>query len=386
MQVGYQRPLELNDIWLVNPKRRAEVMSARLGASFQKRAARGDRYPLLWAMHETFKWEFWWGGIFNMAATVFMVVTPYTLRYLIAFATEAYVARSGPVVRPGPPIGRGLGLAFAIAAMQVLQSLTTTHFIYRGMMVGAELRAVLIALIFEKSMRISGRAKAGGRAIEAPPDAAAQAPDADGAPEKTKKGMTKTGPKVSANERPGIAGDGTGWANGKVVNLMATDTYRIDQASGMFHVVWTAPVAMFITLALLLVNITYSALAGFGLLVLGTPLVTWAIKVLFVRRAAINKITDQRVSLTQEILQAVRFVKFFGWESSFLERLGGIRRSEIRSIQFLLAIRNAVNAVSMVGSGLLQVPEGSVGLADAHIVPPDVCLDAGLHHLRLDVA
>src|SRR6202035_6042227 len=59
------------------------------------------------------------------------------------------------------------------------------------------------------------------------------------------------------------------------------------------------------------------------------------------------KITDQRVSLTQEILQAVRFVKYFGWEMAFLERLGDIRKREIHAIQILLAIRNAINAVSM---------------------------------------
>ena len=340
LQVGYQRPLELKDVWLVNPNRSTEVMAAKLKTAFEKRVARGDRYPLRGAMHETFKREFWLGGFCQLMATILQVLTPYTLRYLIAFATEAYVARIGPVTRPAPPIGRGLGLAFGITAMQVLQSFAMSHSMYRGMIVGAQARAVLIAVIFEKSMRISGRAKAGGRAIAAVAAAAA---------EDTKADKKETGPKVPDDQGPGIAGDGTGWGNGKVVNLMATDTYRVDQASGLFHVIWTAPLAMLITLALLLVNLSYSALAGYGLLLLGTPVVTWAVKVLFARRAKINKMTDQRVSLTQEILQAVRFVKFFGWESSFMERLGAIRRKEIRSIQGLLAIRNAVNAVSMVG-------------------------------------
>lgn len=128
---------------------------------------------------------------------------------------------------------------------------------------------------------------------------------------------------------------------------MSTDTYRVDQASGMFHLIWTAPISCIITLILLLINLTYSALAGFGLLVVGLPLLTKAVKRLFARRKAINKITDQRVSLTQEILQAVRFVKYFGWETAFLDRLAAIRNKEIRSIQVLLAIRNAINAVSM---------------------------------------
>jgi hypothetical protein len=52
--------------------------------------------------------------------------------------------------------------------------------------------------------------------------------------------------------------------------------------------------------------------------------------------------------LTQEIIQAVRFVKFFGWESSFLQRLRDIRKKEIYAIQVLLAIRNGINAISMV--------------------------------------
>src|ERR1700712_2222737 len=126
--------------------------------------------------------------------------------------------------------------------------------------------------------------------------------------------------------------------SGRVVNLMSVDTYRIDQASGLFHMIWTAPIACIITLVLLIINLSYSALAGFGLLVIGLPILTEAVKSLFVRRKGINKITDQRVSLTQEILQAVRFVKFFGWESAFLGRLQDIRNREIRAIQILLAI------------------------------------------------
>lgn len=65
------------------------------------------------------------------------------------------------------------------------------------------------------------------------------------------------------------------------------------------------------------------------------------------RRKFINKITDQRVTLTQEIISSVRFVKYFGWEMSFLDRLAKIRKSEIDKIAFLLSIRNGILAVSM---------------------------------------
>ncbi|KAI9845483.1 MAG: hypothetical protein M1837_004821 [Sclerophora amabilis] len=344
MTVGYQRPLELNDIWLVNPDRGADLMTTRLKTSFAKRVARGDRYPLLWAMHETFRVEFWIGGLCRLSADILQVVAPYTLRYLISFATQAYAAERTPGGPPGPNIGRGIGLVLGITAMQVLQSLGTNHFMYRGMMIGGQSRAVLISVIFEKGMNLSGRAKAGGRTTDE-----AQQSDKGEADLKTTEDdlKIKKGPKVTPNKESGVLGDGAGWGNGKVVNLMSTDTYRIDQALGWFHIIWTAPLAMIITLIFLVINLTYSALAGFGILVLGTPILTKAIKSLFRRRSAINKVTDQRVSLTQEILQSVRFVKYFGWESSFLKRVGDIRKKEIHAIQILLAIRNAINAVSM---------------------------------------
>lgn len=318
-------------------------MTSRMEESFKKRVARGDKYPLLWAMHETFKWEFWLGGIFQFFAQLFQVFAPFTLRYLIQFATDAYIAQT--TGSPAPAIGKGIGLVLGITGMQICQSLGVNHFIYRGMMIGGQARAVLISMIFDKAMKISGRAKAGGRALDDDPEGSEVAGE-EKVGNEDKEGK-KSARKDSSDQARGVSGDGTGWGNGRVVNLMSVDTYRLDQASAMFHLIWTAPIACILTLVLLVINLHESALAGFALLIIGIPALTMAIKSLFVRRRAINKITDQRVSLTQEILQAVRFVKYFGWEMAFLDRLSNIRNREIHAIQILLAIRNAINAVSM---------------------------------------
>jgi ATP-binding cassette, subfamily C (CFTR/MRP), member 1 len=79
-------------------------------------------------------------------------------------------------------------------------------------MVGGQSRSALIALIFEKSMVISGRAKAGGRA---------DGSDGSNPPveeEKVKDGKNKE--KISAKDAAAGPGDGIGWGNGRVVNLM----------------------------------------------------------------------------------------------------------------------------------------------------------------------
>ncbi|KAK3327224.1 P-loop containing nucleoside triphosphate hydrolase protein [Cercophora scortea] len=334
MQTGYKRQLETNDIYEINPARAVEPLTDTMRASFKRRVANGEKNPLLWAMHETFFREFWIGGLCQLSSSILQVLSPFTLRYLIQFATDAYIASIRGL--PAPHIGAGLGLVFGVTAMQILQSLGTNHFIYRGMLIGGMVRASLISLIYEKSMVISGRAKAGG----------AELLEGSAAGADVKQDKDKPGKKDAPPNQAGVSGDGIGWGNGRI-NLMSVDTYRIDQASGLFHIIWTAPLSCIITLALLLVNLTYSALAGFALLVIGMPALTVAIKSLFRRRKQINKITDQRVSLTQEILQSVRFVKYFGWESSFLKRLGEIRSQEITAIQVLLSLRNAIMSISL---------------------------------------
>jgi ATP-binding cassette, subfamily C (CFTR/MRP), member 1 len=334
--------LELNDLWKVNPNRSARVLNGRMSDSFKKGVDRGEKRPLLGALFDTVKFEFIVGGLCQLGSAVFQTVSPYILRYLIAFAEEAYYAKHDGT--PSPPIAHGIGIVIGIFCLQLCSSLCNNHFMYRGQIVGGQVRSALMTAIFDKAMRISGRAKAGGKPPEKPP------PDIrPGSPEEIKwyKKMLKRSQKKSGPKRFNAIGEGQGWSNGRIINLMSVDTFRIDQASGMFHMLWTAPIQISITLVLLIINLTYSAVAGFAFLVLTMPILARAIRGLLNRRMGINRITDQRVSLTQEILQSVRFVKFFGWESSFLERIFSIRKREIFSIQKLLATRNAINAISM---------------------------------------
>ncbi|KAH7305252.1 ABC multidrug transporter-like protein [Stachybotrys elegans] len=332
MQLGYQRPLELNDIWDVNPQRSVPVMQAKLLASFDRRRESGDKTPLRNALYDTFRGEFLLGGFCSFIASLLQVLSPFALRYLIQFASDAYVAsRGGP---DAPPVSHGIAWVIGITLMQFLQTTCFNHFLYHGMMVGGQARAVLIALIFDKATKLSGRARAGGVSIEKPP------PGVKPGSVEEKQWMQE---KVS--EMAAVTTVRPGWSNGRIVNLMSMDTSRINQGSIMVHILWTSPISILLALALLLVNITYSALPGVALLLLVVPLLAWAFKAMIARRNKINAITDQRVSLTQEILHGVQFIKYFAWESAFLHRLASIRNREISRMRTVLAIRHVITAV-----------------------------------------
>ncbi|GFF97906.1 multidrug resistance-associated protein 1 [Aspergillus udagawae] len=318
MSTGYHRSLEYNDIWLVHPKRATETLASRLMESLSLRVSQNESNPLHWAIYDTFRRDIWSSGLLRLVSDLFLVFAPFTLRYLISFVQSSYpeLASGGS----SSNVGIGIGLLVGIMVMQVLQSLTNSHYQYRAMLMGAQARSALVSLIFAKALKLSNRAKAGFQ-------------------------------DTNSSEKDGVEGstrvaDG-GWPDGRIISLMSNDTERIFQASKVIHLVWTSPIAIILTMVLLLINLTSSALPGIAVLVLGLAGVTRAVRTLNNRRDNINSVSDERMNLTQEILQGIRFVKYFAWEQAFDKRLREIRAREIHSLQVLLVIRSALGAVSM---------------------------------------
>lgn len=336
-QTGYRRPLEVSDIWLINPNRRTHDLAAKLKVNFQDNHKNGVKRPLARALFQTFKTDIMIGGLAAFVSSMTQVLVPFVLKYIIAYAVQDYEARMLGI--PGPVIGKGVGLVLGITIMQIFGSIGYNHFFYRGMLVGGQVRSALISMIFDKAMTISGRARAGGE-VETLPSGVKM-----GSEEEKEFFRQQLAEKSGINA---VGKNPEAWANGRIVNLMSVDTSRIDQASGWFHMVWTAPLSLVVTIILLLVNLSYSALAGLALFFTATPLVAYIVRSMLKRREKINRDTDERITMTQEVLQAIRFVKYYAWEADFLTRLVAIRRREIRGIRYLLAHRNTGVAMGSV--------------------------------------
>ncbi|TGJ86280.1 hypothetical protein E0Z10_g2488 [Xylaria hypoxylon] len=346
MVTGYKRQLDERDIWTVNPNRAVDPLTRKVNEAFQRRIKAGGKRPLLGALLDTFRFEFLVSGIYAFIYSTLQILAPFVLRYLIQFATDAYTAKSRH--QATPPISHGIGLVIGVTLLQITQSIAASHFTYTGMMLGGQSRGVLTSMIYEKAMMISSRAKAGGISHDKTPE-----PDSTDKSNKNKNADTNGNSNTMKSKKgkdqnaKGDLKNDVGWTNGRITTLMSIDTNRIDLACSFLHLAWASPLACIITLVLLLINLTYSALTGFALLVIGVPVFTMAIRKLFHRRKAINKMTDKRMSLTQEIIESVRFVKYFGWEPAFLDRLEQIRLKEIHAIQALLATRNGINSISL---------------------------------------
>ena len=128
LQTGYRRPLQSNDIPLIHPNRRARGLAATVQDAFKVNCQRGDKFALFWALYGVFSREFWIGGVCRGLADVLLVTTPYTLRYLIQFAIDSYVANLAD--KDGPPIWHGIAYLAGIVAMLAIQTFAHNHYMY----------------------------------------------------------------------------------------------------------------------------------------------------------------------------------------------------------------------------------------------------------------
>ncbi|KAI0008057.1 P-loop containing nucleoside triphosphate hydrolase protein [Xylariaceae sp. FL0662B] len=316
--VGNRRRLENDDIWLVNPKRSVNILTEIFYAVLQGRIDR--EHILLLALYDTFKHDFWVSGLWRLVVSLSQVAIPVSLRFILSFVTEAYAAakiRSAvgdeQTDVQGPSPWKGVGLVAMLIMLQLILSLSTTHFTYRSAVLGAQARGMLVAAIFEKSTIISG-------------DAQAAVSTAQG----EERHNSTQNPRNSGND----------------ISKMSSDTALVDQAARALHLTWTTPITLVLVFGILAVYLASSAVVGICLLLVGIPGLTIAVKSSIRRQSEIRQTSNARISLTQEILRSSRFVKFNAWERPFLAKLRDLRKKEIGLLTKLLLTKDVVHVIS----------------------------------------
>jgi len=55
------------------------------------------------------------------------------------------------------------------------------------------------------------------------------------------------------------------------------------------------------------------------------------VAILYKQKSKAIKITDKRVQLTNEVLQGIRLIKCYGWDTFYLQQIMGLREREMRA-------------------------------------------------------
>ncbi|OAD04591.1 hypothetical protein MUCCIDRAFT_139587 [Mucor lusitanicus CBS 277.49] len=122
-------------------------------------------------------------------------------------------------------------------------------------------------------------------------------------------------------------------ATGLIVNLMSTDAARIADFATQWNVLVRAPTELVFGIYFLYRLLGWSSIMGLLVIVATLPLNHFNTKWYLRLEVQLMKIRDKRVSLMNEVLQGIRQIKFFAWESNWSKRILESRDAELRYIK-----------------------------------------------------
>ncbi|CAG8701408.1 5708_t:CDS:10, partial [Dentiscutata erythropus] len=300
LRLGYERPLQKEDLYILDDKRLSKKLVEEFALEWKKeveKAKKGKKPSLIKALNRMLGFNFWCAGIFRFFGDTLQVLSPLVIQEILIFSVSSFYANVNNT--DAPPISNGFILATILFLMQMGSTFFSIWCLWRTDQTGFMTRTILITTIYRKAMVLSCKAR-------------------------------------------------NSFTIGRITNLISTDTTRLDFFCSYFHLLWSAPLQLSIALALLILNIGPSALAGFSFLVITGPLQGRVMSALASTRSKAAKVTDERIKLTQEILQGIRVIKYYAWEDSFLKTLNKLRNKELGYTKVILIIRAIVTGVASV--------------------------------------
>ncbi|KDQ16443.1 hypothetical protein BOTBODRAFT_186497 [Botryobasidium botryosum FD-172 SS1] len=195
----------------------------------------------------------------------------------------------------------------------ILKAQADVQHLWYGRRASARVRTELTAAIYDKALKrkdLSG---------------------VDGTKDKDKDREEPNGQQSSKRRKNETKAETTKSADtGKIVQLMSGDAGRIGMTISAAYFIYGAPFEIAIACTFLYQLLGVSAFVGFFVLVVTAPLNHYLSR----RNIAIAKellaARDRRMSLLNELIGAVKFIKFFAWEERWIKRVEDMRKTELR--------------------------------------------------------
>ncbi|XP_058792374.1 multidrug resistance-associated protein 1 isoform X5 [Phymastichus coffea] len=302
---GFKRPLEITDLWSMNPVDMAKEIVPKFDKYWNKSLKKVDKQfwnsytfssakatfrkssgqidissnkkkkmaSVLLPLCKAFGPIFLFGVMLKFVQDIMVFISPQILKLLIQF------------VKNDEPIWKGFFYAVLLFLTAVIQTLVLSQYFHRMFLVGLRMRTALIAAIYRKALRMSN----------------------------------------SARKESTV---------GEIVNLMSVDAQRFMDVTAYINMIWSAPLQILLALYFLWRILEGPAvLAGLAVMIILIPvnaLLAGKVRNLQIKQMK-NK--DERVKLMNEVLSGIKVLKLYAWEPSFEEQILNIRNKEIKVLK-----------------------------------------------------
>uniref|UniRef100_A0A8C1DPF8 ATP-binding cassette, sub-family C (CFTR/MRP), member 3 n=1 Tax=Cyprinus carpio carpio TaxID=630221 RepID=A0A8C1DPF8_CYPCA len=288
---GYKSPLENKDLWSLNKQDSSELVVPNLLNEWEMEKSKAQsvspeeeevllskrkeaRQPsFLRALLRAFGPYFLIGSAFKLLQDLITFVNPQLLRMLINFTKQSQA-----------PLWWGYSLAFLMFGASLLQTLILHQHFQYCFVTGMRLRTGIIGAIYRKSLVITNEAKRSSTV-------------------------------------------------GEVVNLMSVDAQRFMDLTTFLNMLWSAPLQIVLALFFLWQNLGASVLAGVAVMVLLIPFNAFIAMKTRTYQVEQMKYKDERIKQMNEILNGIKVLKLYAWETSFQEKILQIRQKELNVLR-----------------------------------------------------
>ncbi|KAI0634381.1 hypothetical protein C8Q77DRAFT_1056057 [Trametes polyzona] len=286
LDLGSTKTLDESDVWPLTPLMRARALHARFSRTTGRLVKR------LWAAHWlelVLDFVLWYASIgLNYAGPFFLK------RILDALADPTHDREK-----------RALAFVYAVLAFlaTTLKAEMDVQRLWLSRRAGGRVRSELMAAVYEKALKRKDLSGATGERVS---DGSADAPG-------KQAGKPASGADI-----------------GKIVNLMSGDASTISQTVATLYLIYGGPFEILVASLFLYKLLGLSAFTGYVVLVLSWPLNTRVGKSSIQIQKGLSAARDKRMGVCNELISAIKLIKFFAWEERWIKRVSDARTVELQ--------------------------------------------------------
>jgi len=307
---GYQKTLDMEDVWNVTLKDKAENVLNNF-----RQVKKTHMLALRLLLY--FKKELLIQGAWCALSSVFMFLPTLLLKVILEYLED-------PSATPANAAWLYVILLFVTG---VFQALGDGQSLWIGRKICIQLRAIIVGEIYSKTLRRKAAASTDSELSKG--NEITQKSTSWG--KRLRMRFSRRSirlPQADLPEKKDVQAN-----NGTIINLMSIDSFKVADICSYLHFLWAAvPVQLVMAVSLLYRVLGYSSFAGIGLMILVLPVNLFLAKSFQAAQKKIMTATDGRIHATNEVLQNIRIIKYFAWEQRFEANVDEKRQAELSAL------------------------------------------------------
>ncbi|TRM65424.1 hypothetical protein BD626DRAFT_454236 [Schizophyllum amplum] len=310
---GRYHTLELDSVWNLSPS----LQSRPIFIKFSSLRVSTLLQRIFWANSLDLIMD----GVGQYFSVLFNYAGPFFLKRILDCISDENASKEQ----------RSLAYIYALLAFvcTLLKAESDVQHLWSSRRSSTRIRSELMAAIYDKALK---RKDFSGLVDQ-------DAEKAKDVPKETSSKKSKSKSKKE-KEKPLNMDPKAGADVGKIVNLMAVDANRICQMVAGLYFLYSAPFEVALASMFLYQLLGWSAFAGFVII----P-VFWPLNSMIARRSieiqkGVMAARDKRMGVLNELISAIKFIKFFAWETRWIERVTDARTYELKWM-----VKSRINSV-----------------------------------------